>query len=93
VCVCVCVCLCVCVCVCECVCASVCVSQFVRNLLGVRRRRAPQVCLCTCASGKITPGISDLMHQNAEVRLGIDVHAHTHTQVKACHTTSETCVD
>ena len=30
------------------------------------------------------------MRQNAEVRLGIDVHAHTHTQVQArvfllCH--------
>ena len=37
--------------------------------------------------------ISDLMRQNAEVRLGIDVHAHAHTQVKVCHTTSETCVD
>ena len=40
--------------------------------------------------GKITPGISDLMRQNAEVRLGIDLHTPTHTQVQArvlflCH--------
>ena len=96
VCVCVCarrvyVCVCVCVRVCVCVCQFVC--AWIRGLLGVRRRRAPQVYLCTCVSGKITPGISDLMRQNAEMRLGIDVKAHAHTQVKAFHTTSEICSD
>jgi len=57
------------VCVCACVslslcvvCVSVCVCQFVcariHGLLGVRSRRAPQVCLCTCTREKTTPGIS-----------------------------------
>jgi len=74
---------------------SVCVCQFVcgwiRRPLGARH--APQVCLCTCASLKITPGNSDLMRQNAEMRLGIDVHAHTHTHThthKHTHTHTRT---
>ena len=57
------VCVCACVCLSLCVvCVSVCVCQFVcariHGLLGVRSRRAPQVCLCTCTREKTTPGIS-----------------------------------
>jgi len=36
------------------------VCAWIRDLLGVRRRRAPQVYLCTGTSEKTTPGISVL---------------------------------